>query len=413
VHGWLFASQVYHGDFTRAIEKLMSFLAYYKSEGLNLYYVLDGQENPDKGPESFRRKNRREEANSRILAALENGESPSMSDYRTCITNTTRYIVLVAGLLDHMRLPYSVAPEEADGILAALAMDGVVISKDFDVLAHGAQKKLSVENGGGWASGDAYMTVLEEQVEENDTEPGLKQVFGKHGRDGIVYFGMATGCDFTPQASGILGMGASSVCKALMSLPYPLSPASFAAYVVSNVDSFRQMPLGFRRDVVLVGDELQNEYVDPVIKAFNRAVYYEKDCNVVRLTTGDMVTMATDETREHARGQRDPKSGLPFSEDERELLDSFKYAALGKSIVHHDKERVASHSIPDDFSTAWTVPELQAAVAARGGSVTHCKPKLIDIVQAMKDLEAEFDPIIIDCKAGLMLPYMSFKSDVY
>jgi hypothetical protein len=58
------------------------------------------------------------------------------------------------------------------------------------------------------------------------------------------------------------------------------------------------------------------------------------------------------------------------------------------------------------------VTALQGTIAARGGTVTHNKPELLEIVAAMKDIEDEHDPMTVDTKNGLTLPNLSTKSNV-
>lgn len=150
-----FASHVYHGDYTGALAKLKKLLLFYRSKSLNLVYVLDGESNPYKAPEDVRRKPKREAANAEISAAIQAGHIPDTNVYRKSVTITSRYIALAARLLEFLKLPFIVAPGEADGQLVALATDGIVISRDFDMLALGAKCKIEVDNGGGWHTGGA------------------------------------------------------------------------------------------------------------------------------------------------------------------------------------------------------------------------------------------------------------------
>ena len=236
----------YHSDYTKALAKLKKLLLFYCSRELNLLYVLDGVSNPHKACKDFRRRQKRESADAEILAIIEAGEIPDMSVYCRSVTITSRYIALVAGLLKHLNLPFIVAPGEADGQLAASAIDGLVISRDFDILALGAKHKVSVENGGGWHTGNASMVSLTTQTvsdgsdadQEQRGAAGVAKVFNKYGQDGLVYFGAATGCDFTPQASGILGVGPKAVVEVLLASPVPLTPFAFAACIQQNAATF-------------------------------------------------------------------------------------------------------------------------------------------------------------------------------
>jgi len=153
------AAHAVHGDYTHALAKLKRYLLFYQQEKLRLFYVLDGRTNGFKANEDLRRKQNRQEALAEIEARRQNGEEPSIQLYQKCLSNTSRYIGLVARLLRSMELPFIVAPGEADGQLAACAKDGVVISRDNDMLALGVARKVSVLNGG-WMSGEAEMLSL-------------------------------------------------------------------------------------------------------------------------------------------------------------------------------------------------------------------------------------------------------------
>eukprot|EP00978_Attheya_sp_CCMP212_P038449 scaffold190721_cov60-Attheya_sp.AAC.1 len=144
-----------------------SYLLFYQQEKLPLFYVLDSCTNGFKANEDLRRKQNRQEALAEIEVHEQNREEPSLQLYQKCLSNTSRYIGLVAQLhnctvarlLRSMELPCIVAPGEADGQLAACAKDGVVILRDNDMLALGVARNVSVLNGG-WMSGEAEMLLL-------------------------------------------------------------------------------------------------------------------------------------------------------------------------------------------------------------------------------------------------------------
>eukprot|EP00957_Ditylum_brightwellii_P020307 1532679-Ditylum_brightwellii.AAC.1 len=77
---------------------------------------------------------------------------PGIEEYCKCVCNTSIYRALVTGLLHHMKLTFIVLSHEADGGLVHLAKDGIIILTDFDMLALGADRKISVDQGGGWIS---------------------------------------------------------------------------------------------------------------------------------------------------------------------------------------------------------------------------------------------------------------------
>ena len=410
VCAWQCPAQVVHGDYTIALAILKDHLSQYASERLNLFYVLDGQTNEYKANEDVRRRQARESALSKISEAIDNGEIPDAGLYRACLSNTSRYIGLVAHLLKHMGLPFIIAPKEADGNLAAASVDGAVVSRDGDMLALGALRRISPERGGGWRNGIAIETSLSDTNEFDEDNPGLSAVYQKHGCLGLIYFGAATGCDFTPLESGIPGLGVKSACSLLMDLPSPLTPVSFALGIVANLGSFSNMRREFRDEITIGGtDFLVDGYIKPVIDAFDSVTFYDESYNVVSLKTREIVETVSDSTRSHATGELDPKTGLDFEIADREVIRAFDFAAIGKSMVHSLPAFVESCRIPDDFET-WDNTKLRAVIAARGGTVTHKKPELLAIVRAMKKLEDEYEPMVIDPSAGCYLPSMSFKT---
>jgi hypothetical protein len=150
------------GDFTNALAKLKQFFAFFMSSKLKRIYVLDGKGNPRKAPEDLRRRQKRVAAEALLAEATneDEGRAPTAEKFhalRGCVGNTSLAIALACRLLKSMDLPVTVAHDEADGQLAALAAqrDGVALSFDSDLLAHGVEILLRVEGGGGWWNGNA------------------------------------------------------------------------------------------------------------------------------------------------------------------------------------------------------------------------------------------------------------------
>jgi hypothetical protein len=59
-----------------------------------------------------------------------------------------------------------------------------------------------------------------------------------------------------------------------------------------------------------------------------------------------------------------------------------------------------------------TVEQLRKIFAARGARTTHNKADLLKFVAAMKAMEEEYDPVVIDTSNGLMLQNLSYRSDL-
>jgi hypothetical protein len=131
------------------------------------------------------------------------------------VSNTSLFIALVYRLLKSMDLPVIVAHDDADGQLAALAAqrDGVALSFDSDLLAHGVEVLLRIEGGGGWWNGNATQlsvrsapAYLPTSVGQPSSPCGLAGLFRRRGKSAFVYFAVATGCDYSREASGIPGI---------------------------------------------------------------------------------------------------------------------------------------------------------------------------------------------------------------
>eukprot|EP00978_Attheya_sp_CCMP212_P007696 scaffold17883_cov32-Attheya_sp.AAC.4 len=120
--------------------------------------------------EDLRRNQDRQKALAEIEARRQSGEEPNVKLYQKCLSNTSRYVGLVARLLQSMELPFVVAPGEADGQLAACAKDGVVISSDNDMLALGVARKVRVLRGG-WMSGEAERLLLVDCPPSPNSDP--------------------------------------------------------------------------------------------------------------------------------------------------------------------------------------------------------------------------------------------------
>jgi hypothetical protein len=346
---------------------------------------------------------------------------------RGCVSNTSLYIALVYRLLKSMDLPVVMAHDEADGQLAALAAqrDGVAVSFDSDLLAHGVEVLLRVEGGGGWWKGKATQlsvrsapasapAYLPTSVGQPSSPCGLAELFRRHGKSAFVYFAVATGCDYSREASGIPGIGYKTACRLLATLER-LTPVAFAGCIREHVGSIPSMSKEFKQEVLTVGqdgkDFLLDEYILPVVKAYSDSLFYDDNFNVCRVHTRDLVQSCSADTKGHAQGLLDPKSGEEFAEESNEVLEGFNFLTVGKWAVHLNKEHLEKSRIPEEFLTM-TVEQLRKILAARGARTTHNKADLLKFVAAMKAMEEEYDPVVIDTTNGLMLPNLSYRSDL-
>jgi 5'-3' exonuclease len=425
---WCYALECHEGDFTNALAKLKQFFSFFVNSDVNLMYVLDGKGNPHKAPEDLRRRQKRAAAEALLAEATneDDGGAPTAEKYhalRGCVSNTSLFIALVYRLLKSMDLPVIVAHDEADGQLAALAMqrDGVALSFDSDLLAHGVEVLLRVEGGGGWWNGKATQLCVRSApvyLPASDGQSlspcGLAGLFRKHGKSAFVYFAVATGCDYSREASGIPGIGYKTACR-LLAILETLTPAAFAGCIREHIGWIPSMSKEFKEEVLTVGqdgkDRLLDEYILPIVKAYSDSLFYDDKFNICRVHTRDLVQCFSAETKKHAQALLDPKTGEEFAEESISLIDGFSPHTVGKSAAHLNKEHVSKSRIPEDFSTM-TVEQLRKILAARGAKTTHNKAELLKYVAAMKAMEEEYDPVVIDTSNGLMLPNLSYRSDL-
>jgi hypothetical protein len=110
----------------------------------------------------------------------------------------------------------------------------------------------------------------------------------------------------------------------------------------------------------------------------------------------------------HASGKLDPHTGVEFTEEDGNCILGFDPKL--KDAIHNHPEILKQHAIPTNFREL-DATALRGIIAVRGGTVMHNKPKLLEIVAAMKDIEDKYDPIIVDTNNGLMLPKLSNKSN--
>ena len=409
---WLNAKSCYHGDYQAAILMLQRYFRFYQRGGLSLLYVLDGKHDPMKESENIRRRKSRALASQIIEEAIDLGGIADIEVYRRCVVNSPRYILLVSKLLEFMKLPFIVGEKEADAQLAWASLEGIAISFDSDLLAHGVLDKIRV-TAGGWTSGRALRTSVRSlvgQAPESEGNDGLSAVFRKHGKSGLVYFGALTGTDYSPLSCGIPGIGHKKACAILLSLGAPLSVKK----VSSNIVHAHLLSLAkpFQRDIADHGPCVIEQNMEPVIYAFGSATYYDADCNVRSIAHPDIILEYSSLVSiAHSKGVSDPRTGEPLTPEDDALLEHFDMARLGREAVHFDKAFVESCRIPDNYKN-FNVSELRAIVAARGGTVTHVKNELLAYVGAMKELEADYDPIVIDVKSGFFLSSMSVKGNM-
>jgi hypothetical protein len=75
----------------------------------------------------------------------------------------------------------------------------------------------------------------------------------------------------------------------------------------------------------------------PVVKAYSDSLFYDDNFNVCRVHTRDLVQCCSAETKGHAQGLLDPKSGEEFAEESILVIDGVNPHTVGKSAVHLNK----------------------------------------------------------------------------
>ena len=167
--------------------------------GIQVLLVIDGDALPSKKEENAHRREDRENAFEKALAAEKAGDSRAARRFyaMSCsVTHQIRYLLIQACKQD--RIQYLVAPYEADAQMARLAHTGVVdlvITEDSDILAYGCPRALFK------ISFDSYDGQEIQLMRDLGLCKDLS--FTNWTHDMFVFMCILSGCDYSKGVSGI------------------------------------------------------------------------------------------------------------------------------------------------------------------------------------------------------------------
>lgn len=315
-------------------------------------------------------------------------------------------------LLEQMGFTYIVAPEEADAQIAKLALDGIAITFDADLLALGATTVFRVDK---WMGGKGRFVDVNnfkrrqepDKTTTKEISKGLIEVYNKHGCAGFRYIAAIVGCDYTQFDSGIPGIGMKGACTALLAISN-LNVGEVTHYIKNNLETFPQMQKSFKERVAR-SETFGNDFIAPVVTAYEEGLYYDSQRNIRMIGSDQIVKEATNETRQHSKGLLDPATGESFSEEDYNAIEAFKNMDLNTAMIHLDQEAIDRHKIPDNYKEL-NLSDLRGMISARQGKTSLDKEECLEVIGCLKKIEDEYDPMIVDTHDGVYLRNLTWDT---
>lgn len=126
-----------------------------KTHGIKLFFVFDGEEHPMKKETNNKRRQRKMENQEKVEMYLKKGRTGEAKALMSrCLKVDSFMVNNLIEVLKEMKIPYMIAPYEADPQLVYLEREGYIdciITEDSDLIVFGAKKiifKMSETHGG-------------------------------------------------------------------------------------------------------------------------------------------------------------------------------------------------------------------------------------------------------------------------
>ena len=382
---WQFASHhawdYLRGNYTPALNEWGNLLVYLRSIcKWKLVVYLDGSENIHKTPEIERRARRAENAREH-------------NDLIGQIKNTPEYITKAHCLCTFLRINVSVSAFEADPqvVHASIPHSLIPVSGDSDLLAYRKSEekvvtKVVIVKG--------YKNEWHRMITLGDDTPAgdypLNDLYRKHGKITIQLYAACTGCDFTTHPSGINGIGYETFIKLVSTIAEgELSATSLAAVIWKEKQNIA-LKAGF------MSSKAVEQHLQDIVNIYSSGKVYDNDANIIDMTTGDIITEATSESKLHMRGDVNSKTRRehpPEFVDELNNTDwsQFIHATAANTSTIRGVTLPAGKEIHQ-----CNVTQLSDFVAARGGKISIKKPELITAASCYQFLEDEVPKKYVD-----------------
>ena len=373
---------------------LHSLLQHFDAKRLKM--AFDGRRWPHKEHEDQRRSLVHEKAIAWVEAALQAGAEPRLSDYQACVRNTPLLILLAKKLCEAEQVACVVAPYEADPQLVAeaLATGCAIISYDTDMLALGAPTWIAPEPGG-WLTGQARLYELP-KMEPSADFPLVAPVL-RWGHRALQFYAVLRGCDFTEERCGVTGCGFDATVGVLSAVQELTVEAVVEALAAAGrcprLDSYE-------RELVASGG-LRDRLVEE-LEGYQLAPFYDAN-GATRLlaTRGSVLEPATHASREHMRGESDPRTGEGLSDEVAAVVEGVRPSEV-RMPMRPDPATVAGAQLPNDPERC-SVEQLKAFICSHGASCTgELKPELIEIAYDYLQLGEEVDLHVVDTQSRVL-----------
>ena len=188
--------------------------------------IFDGLRWEQKVHEHFRRQRARELALEKVHAAVAAGLPPGPNDLQGVVQNTARFSLMCIKLCKAARVPFVVAPFEADPQLVAEGWP--IVSYGTDMLALGGPGTCWVcPEPCGWSSGTARVYRMDQMARACAKFP-LVAPLARWGGPALQLYGLLRGCDFTEEPSGVCGCGFEAAVGILTAIAEPTVDAVVA-----------------------------------------------------------------------------------------------------------------------------------------------------------------------------------------
>ncbi|OHT12550.1 XPG I-region family protein [Tritrichomonas foetus] len=188
LHRSVFAcsKELFHNPATeRILPFLVKRLNILLNNGLQPIFVFDGRPLPIKSATDLARRQIRENARQRILKAEREGRP--IDCYNEAISIKFETVTTFINYLKTKRIPFIVAPYEADAQLAYLARTkqvDLVLTEDSDLIAYGTPQVLFKMNDEGYVDSIKYADAL--------------RTLNYNSHDEFLTFCILSGCDYAP-----------------------------------------------------------------------------------------------------------------------------------------------------------------------------------------------------------------------
>ncbi|KAL7530261.1 hypothetical protein ACHAXR_003394, partial [Thalassiosira sp. AJA248-18] len=268
-----------------------------------LVVYMDGMDNHHKQPENERRRQKARKAREK-------------NDLRGQIKNTPEYINKAVEVCKFLNIRVQVSTDEADPQVTyhALAKSVIAVTGDSDLLAYGPPETPS-EGGGDqhrmgklmiikkYSSDNYRMIDLECPVEEGKYP--LFDLYQKHGRIVFQLYAGCSGCDFTQQENGIVGIGKDRFIPLLQEMDC-IPTADGLAAGIWRYHSEIATKAGFGSE-----DEVK-EHLQHIVNIFTQGRIYDAKSNIINFS-GEVLDQTTQQSKLHMTGEVNSRTGEAFS----------------------------------------------------------------------------------------------------